>query len=427
MLGTPQIIYITEEICCIGFLVVLLASIILRKRKNRMTRELSLMYCAMLLWFSSEVLVYLLEGRFQYVAFLQVIDTISYTFSLGAFLLFFAYLQNLVSYKKGKKFCPKIGLFFVIVFLIGVVYYLSHRFRWFMHYDDRSFFILGEHFSIFLVPVHVVILSGLLLLAVHWKKFSLTQFLSLTFFLCLPEVLILLGNLMPFSLVPFASTLGGVFQYVYLVSEMDDEVIQLDKELSEQKTQVILSQIQPHFLYNSLAAISTLCLLDNAETPRLAIEKFASYLRGNLEVLKGSAMVPFDKELDHIQTYLWLEKMRFEDDLEVIYDIQERQFMVPSLLIQPLVENAVKHGICQKEHGGTVCVATRRERDGVCIIVEDTGAGFDTNKKADDGKIHIGLENTMTRVRNLCHGTMEIESTLGMGTKVTLFLPERSV
>ncbi|MBQ0072463.1 MAG: histidine kinase [Spirochaetales bacterium] len=425
MLSVFQIVYITEETCCIGFLIMLLVSIVLRKRKKKLIGELSAMYSMMVLWFFSEILVYLLEGCPQYIPFLRALDTVAYTFSLGSFLFFFVYLLKLVRYKTGKETTVNYKIFIFIIIGIGFLYLLSHLFGWIMYYDETGYFVASKYYSLVLVPLHVVLLSGILMLILYHRMFTLIQFLSLAFFLCLPEVLVLLGNVMPFSLVPLASTLGGVFQYVYLVSEMDDEVIQLDKELTEQKTQVILSQIQPHFLYNSLAAISTLCLLENAETPRIAIEKFANYLRGNLEVLKGNSMVHFDKELDHIQTYLWLEKMRFQDDLEVVYDIQERNFLLPSLLIQPLVENAVKHGICQKEHGGTVTISTRREKDGVYITVADTGVGFDTNAMPEDGKLHVGLENTMERIKNLCHGSMLVESVLGERTTVTIFLPEK--
>ena len=112
--------------------------------------------------------------------------------------------------------------------------------------------------------------------------------------------------------------------------------------------ELIMSQIQPHFVFNSLTTIRYLCRND---VP-LAIEalgKFTKYLRQNLDSIASENLVPFSEELEHTKTYLWLEKLRFGKDLRVEYSIDSQSFKVPPLSLQPIVENAVKHGVTKKE------------------------------------------------------------------------------
>lgn len=192
---------------------------------------------------------------------------------------------------------------------------------------------------------------------------------------------------------------------------------EMQAELEKSKMEVIFSQIQPHFLYNSLSAIHELCRQD-PEDARTALSTFITYLRGNMDSIQREHTIPFSKELNHISAYLQLEKMRFGDDLNVILDIQETDFYVPSLTIQPLVENAVKHGICGKEEGGTVILHTHREGDIVVIKIQDDGIGFDAGNL--ENVKHIGLENAKKRLSNIVNGKLEIKSEPGIGTTATV-------
>ena len=101
--------------------------------------------------------------------------------------------------------------------------------------------------------------------------------------------------------------------------------------------------------------------------------------------------MPFERELDHLEKYLYIEKLRFADKLNIAYDIQCTDFELPLLSIQPLVENAVKHGVGMKEDGGTVTIATRETDKAYEVIISDDGVGFDTEAKKNDGRSHIGM------------------------------------
>ena len=143
--------------------------------------------------------------------------------------------------------------------------------------------------------------------------------------------------------------------------------------------------------------------------------------------LKEQAPVPFESELRHLETYLSLEKMRFGDELNIEYDIEATDFLIPSLTVQPLVENAVKHGVGMKEDGGTVTIATKEFDDRYEVIVSDDGVGFDTAKKPNDGRTHIGMENVRNRLKTMCNAVLNIESTVGKGTVATITIPKEEI
>lgn len=207
------------------------------------------------------------------------------------------------------------------------------------------------------------------------------------------------------------------------LAQKDAEMAAINIKLTEQRTQIMLSQIKPHFLYNALAAISALCIRDPMKA-RETTDNFAYYLRANLNSLTNDHMIPFKQELKHTQAYLAIEQTRFGEDLSVVYDIQCEDFKLPSLSLQPIVENAVRHGICGNEDGGTVTIRTRAADGKILISVQDTGIGFDTSARpARDGRQHVGMESVSQRVRALCGGDMVIDSTPGYGTTVTITLP----
>ena len=196
-----------------------------------------------------------------------------------------------------------------------------------------------------------------------------------------------------------------------------------ETELALQRNKQTLSQIRPHFIFNALGSIEELCVVD-AKKAESAVHYFAKYLRANMDALGENDMVAFDTELDHIRNYIWLEKMRFDDELEYIEDVQVDDFMIPTLSVQPLIENAVKHGMMGKEEGTLhVKLRTYKKEDSCTIEISDDGCGFDVAKKKDDGKSHIGMSYARTSIENRLGGSISIDSEVGKGTIVTIVLP----
>lgn len=197
----------------------------------------------------------------------------------------------------------------------------------------------------------------------------------------------------------------------------------LERELEKANMAVMISQIQPHFLYNALNTIKSLIRRD-PKTAEQAVIDFSYYLRGNMDSLQQTEPIPFRTELQHIQYYCKIELLRFSDKLRIEYEIEEDNFTVPTLSIQPLVENAIKHGVTKRPEGGTVKLSTRKDGAYYIVTVSDDGVGFDTDAVPNaDGRTHVGLSNIRYRFENMMQGKVTVESTPGCGTTVTVYIP----
>lgn len=226
----------------------------------------------------------------------------------------------------------------------------------------------------------------------------------------------------PVSFLTAAMVIGNVFYYIWLHLQFVRQHEQV--LLAGQRVQLMLSQIKPHFLHNSLAVIAELCDTD-PQTAKLATVKFSKYLRGNMSSIESERAIPFEKELEHTRLYLDIEQLRFEDALRVRYDIGCTGFSIPALTLQPLAENAVRHGVRENPGGrGTVTIRTRERPDGFEVSVIDDGQGFDASRLPEDDKPHVGIENVRERLKQVCGGTLEISSGPGEGTTATISLPK---
>lgn len=196
-----------------------------------------------------------------------------------------------------------------------------------------------------------------------------------------------------------------------------------EKDLAEQRIDLMLSQIQPHFLYNSLGTIAELCKHD-PETAEKATLEFTNFLRGNMDSLSTREPIPFGKELEHVKNYLYLEQQRFGSRLCVVYNIETDDFYIPALSLQPLVENAVRHGILKKREGGRLTISTRETDEYAVVTIEDDGIGIEKSKTLLNlgDHAHIGVKNVRSRIETMMNGSMTIESS-DSGTVVTMRIP----
>lgn len=213
--------------------------------------------------------------------------------------------------------------------------------------------------------------------------------------------------------------------YINIQAKRELQMERQEKELAQQRIDIMLSQIQPHFLYNCLTTIRRLCDKDPRQAKE-AIGDFSQFLRANMNSLKSKAPIPFEQELTHVKNYLALEQQRFGQRLNIVYDIQCNDFCLPPLTLQPIVENAVRHGILRREDGGTITIRTGETKKEYVITVEDDGVGMDTVNDMG-AHIHIGIENVSGRVKALCNGTLKLQSQVDMGTAVTITLPKEDI
>lgn len=189
---------------------------------------------------------------------------------------------------------------------------------------------------------------------------------------------------------------------------------------AEQRIRIMVSQIQPHFLFNTLTTIQALCRKD-PEKAFETTEKFGAYLRQNIDSLSQSQLIPFERELEHTRIYTDIEQIRFPS-IRLSFDIRDDQFELPALTLQPMVENAIRHGV-RGVKDGSITVRTQLADDFHEIVIRDNGKGFDPAELQKLPGVHIGIANVRERIETLCGGTFELYSREGEGTTVFIRIP----
>ena len=206
--------------------------------------------------------------------------------------------------------------------------------------------------------------------------------------------------------------------------ELELHKSRLEAELKESRVAIMLSQIQPHFIYNTLGTIERMCLKDPNEAFNL-VRNFSLYLRGNFSELDSVTPIRFSEELKHVEHYVNIEKVRFPD-MNIEYDMETTDFLLPALSVQPLVENAIKHGLMRLESGGTVIIHSYETPSHYCVEVKDNGVGFDTSAPIEDKK-HVGLRNIRGRLAAMVNGELILDSTLCAGTRAVIMIPKEVI
>ena len=203
--------------------------------------------------------------------------------------------------------------------------------------------------------------------------------------------------------------------------ELELEKRTLNAELTESRISTMMSQIRPHFIYNTLGSIEQLCKLDPPKAGEL-VHNFAKYLRGNFGELDNPKPILMSQEMEHVHHYVSIENLRFPD-MTFSFEMNTEDFRIPALTIQPIVENAIKHGLMRLPKGGTIRVVSYATDSDYLISVVDDGVGFDTATLTED-RHHVGIRNIRERLKVMVNGTLEIESALGEGTRVLIKIPK---
>lgn len=354
-------------------------------------------------------------------AVLEYFDTLTQIFTV---IFIMAYLRRYIEDKESKR---RSGIILVVAYNIAIIYML-----W------RAFFV-NSSFSA-MIPVMAVggiaAFYFIYLLSRDFKshKENISQAVTVNSAILLASIIgeviyfIVTGtykiDMMEVGLIIFA-----IGQYTALVEENIAErreaarAKELENELMQSRINIMVSQIQPHFMYNALSTIRAL-VSKNPEEARKAIDFFTKYLRSNMDSLSQKKCIPFKKEMEHVESYLYIEKLRFGDMLNIIYDIKSDDFEIPCMTVQTLAENAVKHGLLARENGGTLKIRSRETANCYEVQIEDDGVGFDTSRDLDDSRSHVGIENSRKRLAAMCGGTLSIGSKIDVGTVITITIPK---
>ena len=351
-------------------------------------------------------------------------NLVFYLMAAPVFLCFTGYI---VAYLRRQSrvrravFVPSVALF--ALYAAGCV--ASLRTGWFFSVSPEAGYARGPLFALSqAVPLGLHAFNAVLVVR-HRRGLSRRELLGFSSYLLLPFVAeIVQIACYGIALMNTSIALALLLVFMNIQAERETLFARRERELAVARADIMLSQVQPHFLYNVLAAIRELCVRD-ARSASQAITEFSAYLRGNMASLASREPIAFAQEMRHVRTYLSLEGRRFGSRLRTEFDVRAEGFALPALSVQTLVENAVRHGLTRREEGGCVRVSSRDVgAEGFVVEVSDDGVGFDPQAPLPrDGRVHLGLANVRTRLEAACGGTLEVESALGRGTTVRLHIP----
>lgn len=219
-----------------------------------------------------------------------------------------------------------------------------------------------------------------------------------------------------------------ISEYTRRQNIVQQELKQLEKNLENMRINNSASQMQPHFLYNALSSIREV-VLQNPKYASDLMYDFTVYLRACIRTMQSGELITIQQEMDNIRAYVNIEKMRMGNRLNMVYDLCSEEFEVPPLSIQPLVENAIRHGVYKRgKKGGTVSVKTDTVEKYNRVIIEDDGVGFDYQKVRDEvekkERQSIGLDNVMFRLTKQQNAKVVINSKMNVGTRITIWFPK---
>lgn len=365
------------------------------------------------LWFFS--------GKSENIVLLNISVMMSLVFSYVLISAYSHCLTEFVCERKKVSFLPK----YIMSAICGIYIMLSVISLFngmFFSFDENGRFVYGPMY--FLVRIFDIstIVFGTFWVLFYRKILTFRETVFLISFNILPMLAMTLQRF--WEPVPqyLAVTLSLIVIYVMLHGEITQKLAEKELQLADSRISIMLSQIQPHFLYNMLTTIMYMCRTNPAEAER-TVGQFAHFLRTNMDSLTMKQCIPFETELCHVKTYWSLEEKRFGGKIKAVYDIKENDFMLPPLTVQPIIENAVMHGM-RKNGELTVTVKTYSDEAYYCVEIADNGRGFDLNSPNNDGKSHVGIENVRQRLEMMCAGELIIKSTPEVGTDVIIKIPK---
>lgn len=405
-------------VCAIGILIFIIhvVNILVKKEKRKDEKILLTFFIFTIIHFATYLTFTLVKVHYTSDTFITAFYTTFYIMNNVEVLLLFRYARSYVEQdKKTEKILSVINIsVFVLFVLLDVINIFTGIFFTAAggEYIRSKTMIISQGYQFVMFGIVFVV-------AIINKKLNLREKIAFGVYCLLPLFAIIMQNLFKGYAIAYASIIIAIEMLFLLISVQRDIALAQEEEKNRNaQIKLMLSQIKPHFVYNSLSSISTLIAI-NPDKAQAALDDFTEYLRHNLSSLTETRLIPFEDELKHIKTYVSLEKMRFNDRITVNYDIETVDFRVPPLSIQPIVENAIKHGILKKIEGGTITVKTIETTDSYVVEVIDDGVGFDMQEVNFEDNTHVGINNVKFRIKN-CGGEVAVKSEVGKGTFVTV-------
>lgn len=364
-----------------------------------------------------------IEGGFASFI-VRTANFLEYSFIFVIFVFFVDYVFLDINNEKMKK--GKILLYCFST--IGIVVNIVNLFIPFIYsIDSSNIYQRGPFFWLPSLIMLIYCIMMILFIVFNRKHYSVRILISFLGGTILP----ISGALIQYFIYGYSFVIIGIFIstififFSMLINEAQ-KAKEKENELIKINNRIMLNQMNPHFLFNALTTITCLCDEDPKEAKE-ALHDFSFYLRNNLDSIASYELIPFEKELEHIKAYLRIENRRFGNKISLEENISCTDFKIPPLSIESLVENSVKHGFFDKD-SGTITLTAKKNEDHIVVEIIDDGVGFDTKEilRTDVEKkvrISYGLQSSIKRFENYLSAKTEIDSEIGKGTRITIFIP----
>ena len=322
--------------------------------------------------------------------------------------------------RTSKLFHTVLGLYAVYFLLLIISLFSSDNAFLYVTPDNRYY--RCPLYPLSMLPMFLTSILNLSWVIQHRKQFSHKTFISfLIATLPMTAALLVLMFAEVYPLVDISIVLSALAMYSLLLSEQIEQDMRYQREIANQRASIMVLEMRPHFIYNTMTSIYCLCNQDPEKAKQVILD-FTTYLRRNFSAIASSEPIPFTAELEHTSAYLAVEQAQYEDSLFVDYDTPHTMFRVPALTLQPIVENAIKHGRDPYAGPFHISIRTRKTDSGSEIIVADNGRGF---APVDNDEPHIALKNIQQRLEIMCGGSLTVTPNEGGGTVVTVTIPDR--
>ena len=279
----------------------------------------------------------------------------------------------------------------------------------------------GAWFPLLIAPLTAIVLLNIAGVLKRRKQLSKGAFVGTLVYLLPTAALVILYMFAAADfLLPIWMVFCTLFMFIRVLINAVDKDMQQQREIANQRAGVMVLQMRPHFIYNTLMSIYSLCNQDPQKARQVTLD-FTNYLRKNFTAVASENTIPFSAELEHTRAYLAVEQAQHEEMLVVDYDTPFVLFRLPPLTLQPIVENAVKHGMDPYSGPLHISIRTLETNAGCEITVENTGASFDPASNNDEP--HIALSNIRQRLKMMCGGELNIAPREGGGTVVKVTIP----
>lgn len=312
----------------------------------------------------------------------------------------------------------------VVLWIIYFILLAIAQFTTFLYYfTPNNQYIRASWYLLLVTPIFAVMFLNLASVIKRRDKLPRKYYIAFLIHMIPLQIALLVNSTIIETNTVFAvlgicvSTLA---MFAIILYDQIESYVGQQQEIAHQRASIMVLQMRPHFIYNAMMSIYYLCVQDPKKAQQVTLD-FTTYLRKNFTAIASENIVPFPDELEHTRAYLAVEQVQFEDSLFVEYDTPHKNFRLPPLTLQPIVENAVKHGMDPEYAQLRISIRTRETDSGSEIIVEDNGPGF---APADgDCEPHIALANIRQRLEIMCGGKLTIRPRKGGGTVVSVIIP----